>query len=89
MHNNRQLSPPAATGPRLLEQVRDVRRTDTSRLSTKNKVLGRMALTKRYIARHPVLRHGVQVNRESLALDSGVRRNDGVMRFSVLPGFFP
>ena len=48
-----------------------------------------MALTKRYIARHPVLRHGVQVNKEFiLALDSGVRRNDGVMKFSVLPGFF-
>lgn len=30
MHNNRQLFPPAATGPRLLDQVHDVRRSDMS-----------------------------------------------------------
>jgi hypothetical protein len=30
MHNNRQLAPPAATGSRLLDQVRDVRRSDVS-----------------------------------------------------------
>jgi hypothetical protein len=29
-NNNRQLVPPAATGPRLLDQVRDVRRSDMS-----------------------------------------------------------
>ena len=30
MHNNRQLFPPAATGPRLVEQVRDVTGSDMS-----------------------------------------------------------
>ena len=37
----------------------------------------------------PVLRHGVQVNKESiLALDSGLRRNDEVMNSSTLPSIF-